>query len=216
MAPLGGSHFCGKVDLYQLSPSMNKTYPFVLDELPYGYSALEKAIDSQTVEIHHDKHHKTYVDNLNKLLAEKPELQSETLEELMDSDIPAIKNNAGGVWNHNFYWQEMKNVDSEDIPEELKQKIEKKFGSVEEFKTQFGTNALSRFGSGWGWLVEDKDGELEILSTANQDSPLSLGKKPLLGIDVWEHAYYLRYQNRRAEYIKNWWSVVNWEWVGNR
>jgi superoxide dismutase, Fe-Mn family len=195
---------------------MSNIYPFELEDLPYGYDTLERVIDEETVEIHHDKHHKTYVDNLNKLLAEKPELQKMSLEELMNSDVPAIKNNAGGVWNHNFYWQEMTSVESVNIPTLLKERIEKMFGGIEEYKTLFETNALGRFGSGWGWLVENKEGSLEIMSTANQDNPLSLGKKPLLGIDVWEHAYYLRYQNRRAEYVKNWWNVVNWEWVGKR
>ena len=192
---------------------MDNKYPFELIKLPYEVGDLEPVIDKQTVEVHHGKHHQTYVDNLNKLLAEKPELQNKTLEELMNSEIPAIKNNAGGVWNHNFYWQEMEKPGEELMPENLKEKIEKKFGSVDEFIKLFEANALGRFGSGWGWLVKDEKGELEIISTANQDNPLSLGKKPLLGIDVWEHAYYLKYQNKRAEYVKAWWQLVNWDWV---
>ena len=195
---------------------MSNHYPFVLAELPYKYDALESVIDRQTVEIHYGKHHQSYVDNLNKILEGMPDLQNKTLEELMNSEVAAVKNNAGGVWNHNFYWQEMKGGEEGEISVDLGKRIEKKFGSLVEFKALFEKNALGRFGSGWGWLVEDNEGELEIMSTANQDNPLSLGKKPLLGIDVWEHAYYLRYQNRRAEYVSNWWKVVNWEWVGKR
>lgn len=195
---------------------MSNVYPFELMKLPYDLSGLMPVIDKQTVEIHHGKHHQTYVDNLNKLLGERKDLQSKSLEELVTVDDIAIKNNAGGVLNHNFYWNEMKVGGEGEIPNILGKKIEMKFGSVVEFKAQFEKNALGKFGSGWGWLVENSDGELEIMSTANQDNPLALGKKPLLGIDVWEHAYYLKYQNRRAEYIKAWWSVVNWEWVGKR
>ena len=195
---------------------MNNKYPFELMALPYEVGDLEPVMDKQTVEIHYGKHHQTYVDNLNKLLADKPELQEKTLEELMNSEVSAIKNNAGGVWNHNFYWQEMEKPEEEMMPENLKEKIENKFGSVDEFIKLFEANALGKFGSGWGWLVEDEKRELEIMSTANQDNPLLLGKKPLLGIDVWEHAYYLKYQNRRAEYVKEWWKLVNWEWVAER
>jgi len=206
---------CGKVDLYQLSPSMTSKYPFVLDPLPYDFGALEPVIDRMTVEIHHDKHHQTYVDNLNKLLADDLSLQGMSLEELMQCGVQAIQNNAGGVWNHSFYWNEMAQK-NEEIPDELKRRLTKKFQTVENFKDLFEKNALGRFGSGWGWLVEDETGELEIVSTANQDNPMSLGKKPLLGIDVWEHAYYLKYQNRRAEYVKSWWQVINWDWVSKR
>lgn len=195
---------------------MINTYPFELMKLPFAVGDLESVIDKQTVEIHYGKHHQTYVDNLNKLLAESSELQSKTLEELMKSEVAAVKNNAGGVWNHNFYWNEMKNGGEGNVSTDLEKKIVKKFSSVDEFKDLFEKNALGRFGSGWGWLVENSDGELEIMSTANQDNPLALGKKPLLGIDVWEHAYYLKYQNRRAEYVKAWWNVVNWGWVGER
>jgi len=195
---------------------MSNVYPFELMKLPYDLSGLMPVIDKQTVEIHHGKHHQTYVDNLNKLLDERKDLQSKSLEELMAIDDIAIKNNAGGVWNHNFYWNEMKSGGEGNMSTDLEKEIIKKFGSVDEFKVLFEKNALGRFGSGWGWLVENSDGELEIMSTANQDNPLALGKKPLLGIDVWEHAYYLKYQNRRAEYIKAWWSVVNWEWIGKR
>lgn len=192
---------------------MTNLYPFVLDKLPYDYSDLEPVIDKQTMEFHHDKHHQTYTDNLNKALSERPELQTKLLEDLLYSDIPAVKNNAGGVWNHNFFWSVMTKPDSTQIEGELLEKINEDFGSVEEFKTLFETAALGRFGSGWAWLVKNGDGKLEILSTANQDNPLVEGKTPLLTLDVWEHAYYLKYQNRRAEYVKAWWSVVNWDAV---
>lgn len=192
---------------------MTNLYPFVLDKLPYDYSDLEPVIDKQTMEFHHDKHHQTYTDNLNKALSERPELQTKLLEDLLYSDIPAVKNNAGGVWNHNFFWSVMTKPDSTQIEGELLEKINEDFGSVEEFKTLFEAAALGRFGSGWAWLVKNGDGKLEILSTANQDNPLVEGKTPLLTLDVWEHAYYLKYQNRRAEYVKAWWSVVNWDAV---
>lgn len=195
---------------------MNNKYPFELEKLPFAVGDLEPVIDKQTVEIHYGKHHQTYVDNLNKLLTDMSELQSKTLEELMKSEVAAVKNNAGGVWNHNFYWNEMKSGGEGNMSTDIEKEIVKKFGSVDEFKTLFEKNALGRFGSGWGWLVKDSDGELEIMSTANQDNPLALGKKPLLGIDVWEHAYYLKYQNRRAEYVKAWWNLVNWDFVGKQ
>lgn len=192
---------------------MTNLYPFVLDKLPYDYSDLEPVIDKQTMEFHHDKHHQTYTDNLNKALSERPELQTKSLEDLLYSDVPVVKNNAGGVWNHNFFWSVMAKPDSTQIEGGLLEKINEGFGSVEEFKTLFETAALGRFGSGWAWLVKNGDGKLEILSTANQDNPLVEGKTPLLTLDVWEHAYYLKYQNRRAEYVKAWWSVVNWDAV---
>ncbi len=192
---------------------MTNLYPFVLDKLPYDYSDLEPVIDKQTMEFHHDKHHQTYTDNLNKALSERPELQTKSLEDLLYSDVPVVKNNAGGVWNHNFFWSVMAKPDSTQIEGGLLEKINEDFGSVEEFKTLFETAALGRFGSGWAWLVKNGDGKLEILSTANQDNPLVEGKTPLLTLDVWEHAYYLKYQNRRAEYVKAWWSVVNWDAV---
>lgn len=193
---------------------MNEIYPFELMKLPFSESDLMPVIDQQTIEFHYGKHHQTYVDNLNKLLGERVDLQSKTLEELVMVDDVVIKNNAGGVLNHNFYWNEMKAGGEGEIPKTLGENLEKIFGSIAEFKAQFEKNALGRFGSGWGWLVKNESGVLEIISTANQDSPLALGKKTLLGIDVWEHAYYLKYQNRRAEYVSNWWNLVNWEWVG--
>lgn len=192
---------------------MTNTYPFVLDKLPFDYGDLEPIIDKQTMEIHHDKHHQTYVDNLNKALADKPELQSKSLEELLVSDIPAIKNNSGGVWNHNFFWSVMSKPEDAHIEGELLTAIENSFGSVDEMMKQFEAAALGRFGSGWAWLVKDGNNKLEIVSTPNQDNPLTNLKTPILTVDVWEHAYYLKYQNRRADYLKAWWSVVNWSKV---
>lgn len=192
---------------------MSGKYPFELMELPYDIADLEPVIDKMTVEIHHGKHHQAYVDNLNKLLAEKPGMQNLTLEELMSSEESPIKNNAGGIWNHNFYWKEMTTPGNGHISDKLLADLEKNFESVDKFMEKFEAAALGRFGSGWAWLVRNKDGSLEIMSTANQDNPLSSGKTPLLGIDVWEHAYYLKYQNRRGEYAKAWWDVVNWDFV---
>ena len=192
---------------------MTNTYPFVLETLPYDYGDLEPVIDTETMHLHHDKHHQTYLDNLNKFLVEKSELQGKTLEELLSSDFAPIKNNAGGVWNHNFFFAGMTKPDMGHLEGELLVALEKDFGSVDEFMKQFEAAALGRFGSGWAWLVKNKDGKLEILSTANQDNPLVDDKKPLLAIDVWEHAYYLKYKNKRADYVKAYWQVVNWNRV---
>lgn len=189
---------------------MNKQYPFSIDSLSFGYDVLEPVIDKQTMEIHHDKHHQAYCDNLNKLLADNNDLQQKTLEELLGNENIGVKNNAGGVWNHDFFWSIMSKPNSSQMSESLKQKIEENFGTVEEFMSKFEQAGLGRFGSGWAWLVKSAGGSLEITSTANQDNPLVDGKTPVLGIDVWEHAYYLKYQNRRAEYVKAFWQVVNW------
>lgn len=190
---------------------------FKLMPLPYSYDALEPYIDKETMIIHHTKHHQTYVDNLNKLLAKNPELSSKSLEELLTnldalpkSDKQGIINNAGGVYNHNFFWTIMSpNQDGKPVGK-LATAIDNTFGSFDNFKAKFKESATSRFGSGWAWLVSDKDGKLSIISTANQDAPISLGLTPIIGIDVWEHAYYLKYKNKRADYIDNWWNVVNW------
>lgn len=189
---------------------MTNSYPYQLEKLPYDYGDLEPVIDKMTMEIHHDKHHQAYVDNLNKALADKPDLQKLNITELFGSDIPAVKNNAGGVWNHDFFWTIMTMPGYGHIEDKLLKEIEKYFESVDKFMEKFEAAALGRFGSGWAWLVKNKDGSLEIMSTANQDNPMTEGKKPLLALDVWEHAYYLKYQNRRAEYAKAWWNVVNW------
>lgn len=195
-----------------------KNGEFKLMPLPYAYDALEPYIDKETMIIHHTKHHKAYVDNLNKLLSNYPDLSSKTLEELLTNldtlpkDIKqGVINNAGGVYNHNFFWTIMA-PNQKGIPMgDLAKSIERDFGSFEEFKSKFKESAMSRFGSGWAWLVSDKNGKLSIISTANQDTPISIGLTPIIGIDVWEHAYYLKYQNKRSDYIDNWWNIVNWE-----
>lgn len=192
---------------------------YTLPKLPYAYDALEPYIDARTMEIHYTKHHQAYIDNLNKALAGHPDLQKVPLYELL-ADLSAVpedirqtvRNNGGGHLNHTLFWQMMA-----PKPQKLEGKllgaIEAKFGSFDTFKEQFDAAAKSRFGSGWAWLALDEDDELMITSTANQDSPISDGHRPILGLDVWEHAYYLKYQNRRPEYITNWWHVVNWEYI---
>lgn len=191
---------------------------FELKPLPYAYDALEPYIDKETMMLHHDKHEKAYLDNLNKAIAKYPELYSKGIEGMLKdldsipSDIrQTVINNAGGVYNHEFFWSIMTPQKNQKPKGNLLNAINRDFESYDNFKAKFKEAALNRFGSGWAWLVSDKDGKLSIISTANQDSPISLGLTPIIGIDVWEHAYYLKYQNRRAEYIDNWWNVVNWE-----
>lgn len=191
----------------------------VLPELPYAYDALEPVIDAQTMEIHHSKHHNAYVTNLNAALEKHPKLFDKTLVELLSdvdqlpADIKqAVINNGGGALNHELFWQVLAPVGTTELKGELKEAIDKAFGSFDEFVTKFSDAAKTRFGSGWAWLVV-ADGKLEVLSTANQDSPVSLGKVPVLGLDVWEHAYYLKYQNRRPEYVGEFFKVVNWDKV---
>ena len=193
---------------------------FELPPLPYGYDALEPYIDAQTMQIHHDKHHQAYTDKLNAALEKYPDLQAKPIEKLLkDLDsVPeeirlAVRNHGGGYYNHSLFWKMMKKGGGGEAAGELKTKLDQDFGSFEEFKKQFSEVAATVFGSGWAWLVKDPAGKLAIVKTPNQDSPISQGQFPLLGIDVWEHAYYLKYQNRRPEYIENWWNVVNWEQV---
>lgn len=195
-----------------------KNKEFTLMPLPYDYDALEPYIDKETMTLHHDKHHKAYVDNLNKALSKHPELFSKTLYELLSnpdslpSDIrQSVINNGGGDYNHNFFWNIMAPNKGGNTNGELSKSIERDFGSFENFKKEFTNSALSRFGSGWAWLVSDEKGKLSIISTANQDTPISIGLKPIVAIDVWEHAYYLKYKNERNKYIDNWWNVVNWD-----
>lgn len=190
---------------------------FTLSPLPYAFDALEPHIDARTMEIHHDKHHATYVTNLNKALESAPELEGKSLEALLshnlaavpDSIKTAVRNNGGGVWNHDFFFQVMGKSAGGAPVGNVGKALSAKFGSFDEFKAKFAAAGLGRFGSGWAWLVKSGDG-VDIVSTANQDTPLSEGKSPVLGLDVWEHAYYLKYQNRRADYIASWWNVVNW------
>ncbi|MGL5506644.1 MAG: superoxide dismutase [Paraclostridium sp.] len=190
---------------------------FKLMPLPYSYDALEPYIDKETMIIHHTKHHQAYVDNLNKIIANNPELSSKSLEDLLTNldALPSnvkqgVINNAGGVYNHNFFWTIMGPNQSSNPTGDLSIAINKTFGNFDSFKSKFTDSAMSRFGSGWAWLVSDKTGNLSIISTANQDTPISMGLTPIIGIDVWEHAYYLKYKNKRSDYIDNWWNVLNW------
>lgn len=192
---------------------------FTLPDLPYPHNALEPHIDARTMEIHHGKHHAAYVNNLNAAI-QGTEHESKSLEELLahvSKLSPAVRNNGGGHWNHTFFWNIMSPNGGGQPSGELAAAIEKAFGSFDEFKKQFAAAAIGRFGSGWAWLCVGADGNLFITSTPNQDNPLmdvaEKPGKPILGLDVWEHAYYLHYQNRRPDYVEAWWNVVNWDAV---
>ncbi|MDD1750966.1 MAG: superoxide dismutase [Methanothrix sp.] len=195
---------------------------FQLVPLPYAYDALEPYIDTTTMQIHHDKHHAAYVNNLNAAIDKHPELSGKSVEELLSNlnSVPedirtAVRNHGGGTLNHNIYWEIMAAKAGGEPGGNLAKAIDGAFGSFANFKTEFEKAAGARFGSGWAWLVK-KGSQISIISTANQDSPLSDGMTPLLCVDVWEHAYYLKYQNRRAEYVTAWWNVVNWDAVAKR
>lgn len=192
---------------------------YTLPDLPYAYDALEPYFDEETMHLHHDKHHNTYVTNLNAAIEKHPELGEKTVEELLAdfSSVPediqtAVRNNGGGHANHTFFWEILGPNAGGEPTGAIKKAIDEAFGSFEDFKEEFKTAATGRFGSGWAWLVV-KDGKLAITSTANQDSPLMDGQTPVLGLDVWEHAYYLKYKNVRPDYINAFWSVVNWDKV---
>ena len=192
---------------------------FELPKLPYEFNSLEPHIDARTMEIHYTKHHQAYLDKLNGAIKDKGELSNKDATELIkDLDsIPEdireiIRNNGGGFVNHNFFW-EILSPDKQECSGVILDKINESFGSLDEFKEKFENAAATRFGSGWAWLVLNETGKLEVISTANQDSPLSEGKTPILGLDVWEHAYYLKYQNKRPEYLKAFWNIVNWKKV---
>jgi len=204
-----------------------------LPKLPYDYSALEPYIDSRTMEIHHSKHHQAYIDKLNAALESvsgRTDLQTKSVEDLLKdlNSIPedirtAVRNHGGGHYNHSIFWTSMDSPakvavtgGSREPAGPISDAIEKEFGRFSDFKEKLAAAAVGVFGSGWAWLTKDNSGKLVIMSTPNQDSPVSQGLVPLFGVDVWEHAYYLKYQNRRAEYIENWWNVVNWEEVGRR
>jgi Fe-Mn family superoxide dismutase len=195
--------------------------PFEVPPLPYPYDALEPYIDKQTMELHHDKHHQAYVDNANAGLANTSYANASVEEVLTNLDkIPEevrmkVRNNAGGHYNHTLFWQMMKPGGGGEPSGALAEAINATFGSFAQFKEQFKAAAVGHFGSGWAWLVHDGSG-LKIVTTPNQDNPISQGMTPLLGVDVWEHAYYLKYQNRRPEYVDNWWNTVNWEFVAQR
>ena len=198
-------------------------YKFELPKLGYDYAALEPHIDARTMEIHHTKHHQAYTDNLNAALEKHPELQGKSDEDLLKgiSSIPedirtAVRNHGGGYHNHNLFWKVLAPGGAKAPGGDLASAISSTFGSVDELKAKVTDASAKRFGSGWGWLVVGGDGKLQVISTANQDSPLMEGQTPIFGIDVWEHAYYLKYQNRRPEYLKAIWEVVNWDEVGRR
>jgi superoxide dismutase, Fe-Mn family len=195
---------------------------FTLPALPYDFAALEPSIDARTMEIHHDKHHAAYVNNLNSALEKAPDLKFKSLDDLLQNldSVPeairtTVRNNGGGHWNHSMFWEIMAPNAGGEPTGKLADAIKKSFGDFATFKTQFADAAAKRFGSGWAWLVKDGT-NLSITSTPNQDTPVMEHKHPILGVDVWEHAYYLKYQNKRPDYVAAWWNVVNWPEVGRR
>jgi Fe-Mn family superoxide dismutase len=195
---------------------------FTLPPLPYDFAALEPHIDARTMEIHHGKHHQTYVNNLNAAIEKAPELAKKSLDDLMRnvSTLPEavrtpIRNNGGGHWNHSMFWQIMAPKAGGEPGGKLGQALKSTFGDFAKFREQFSAAGVARFGSGWAWLI-NTGGKLSITSTPNQDNPLMEGQKAIMGLDVWEHAYYLKYQNRRPDYIQAWWNVVNWTEVEKR
>jgi Fe-Mn family superoxide dismutase len=198
--------------------------PFSLPPLPYSADALEPHIDKMTMEIHHGKHHNAYVTNLNKALESAPNLANKTVEELLanncaivpDNIKTAVRNNGGGHINHSMFWTIMAPKGGGQPGGKLADAIKSAFGGFDPFKEKFNNAGATRFGSGWAWLVKDGAGKLDIISTANQDSPIMEGKFPVMGLDVWEHAYYLKYQNRRPDYMAAWWNVVNWAEIEKR
>ncbi|OYQ74346.1 superoxide dismutase [Wohlfahrtiimonas sp. G9077] len=197
---------------------------YTLPDLPYAHDALEPHIDTETMHLHHDKHHNTYVNNLNNAIANHPELAKLPIDELiakLNDVVPeeirnAVRNNGGGHANHTLFWEIMGPNAGGEPTGEIKAAIEKAFGSFDAFKEKFAAAATGQFGSGWAWLVVNQDGELEVMATSNQDSPLTIGKTPVLTIDVWEHAYYKKFSNVRPDYIKAFWNVVNWDEVNRR
>jgi len=207
---------------YQLKGGVNM-YPFKLPELKYSYNALEPYIDALTMEIHYTKHHGAYVNNLNAALEKYPYLQGYSVEQLLQNlaalpqdIVDTVRNNGGGHLNHTIWWEILSNEGSRQPVGELSEKIKESFGSFENFKEQFNKAAMSRFGSGWAFLVMDQFGKLHIISLPNQDNPIMQNLYPIFGVDVWEHSYYLKYQNRRADYLNAVWSVLNWEAIEKR
>jgi Fe-Mn family superoxide dismutase len=196
---------------------------FTLPKLPYEFNALEPHIDARTMEIHHDKHHQAYVNNLNAAIEKHPELANKSIDDLIKdlNAVPedirtAVRNNGGGHWNHSMFWEIMGPKAGGEPSGALAEAIRKAFGDFKTFKEKLAAAGVGQFGSGWAWLVKDKGGAISVVSTPNQDNPLSNGMTPILGVDVWEHAYYLNYQNRRPDYIAAWWNVVNWDAVSKR
>jgi Fe-Mn family superoxide dismutase len=199
-------------------PAPTPDGPFKLPPLGYAFEALEPNIDAQTMMIHHDRHHAAYVNALNGFAKQVPELGTTPIEKtLVDAAyIPlqiqtGVRNNLGGHWNHTFFWELMTPGGAKEPPGELKSAIESSWKNVDDFKERLSAAGLARFGSGWAWLVVNKDKKLELVTTANQDTPVAIDAKAIIGVDVWEHAYYLKYQNRRADYLKAWWNTVNWD-----
>lgn len=195
---------------------------FELPPLPYDYDALEPTISRETMTVHHDKHHKAYTDKLNEGVDKDPALAGKSIEEIMDmisSQPPLVRNNGGGYWNHDFFWKSMKKGGGRPSGK-LAEAIDRDFGGLEKLKEEFNTRGVGQFGSGWAWLIADGSGKLKVTSTPNQDNPLMDDAKergtPILGNDVWEHAYYLTYKNDRAAYLKAWWDVVDWDTAGQR
>jgi len=195
---------------------------FTLPDLPYSYDALEPTIDQQTMTLHHSKHHQAYVDKLNEGVSENAELEGKSLDEIIagiSRYSKKVRNNGGGHWNHSFFWETMKSGGGAPSGT-LSDAIDEAFGSFDDFKTKFNEAGVGQFGSGWAWLIVGKDGKLAITSTPNQDNPLMddapVKGTPILGNDVWEHAYYLKYNNRRPDYLKAWWDVVDWDKVAER
>jgi len=195
---------------------------FELPPLPYDYDALEPTISKETMTVHHDKHHAAYTAKLNEGVAADPKLEGKTIEEILgqiSSQPPLVRNNGGGYWNHDFFWKTMKKGGGQPSGK-LAEAIDRDFGGLDQLKEQFNTKGAGQFGSGWAWLIADPDGKLKVTSTPNQDNPLMDDAKepgtPLLGNDVWEHAYYLTYKNDRPGYLKAWWDVVDWDTVGQR
>ena len=218
-AKIAGDFTKGGFMTQQATSPRQGSVAHVVPPLPYAFDALEPYIDKETMEIHHDKHHAAYVTNLNKALEGHADLQALSIEELIaqlnrvpESIRTAVRNNGGGHLNHSMFWKMMKKGGGGEPKGAVAEGIQAAFGSFADFKTKFGQAGATRFGSGWAWLLL-RDNKLVVESTANQDNPITEGGKPILGVDVWEHAYYLKYQNRRPDYIEAWWNVVNWEEV---
>ena len=217
---IGNRFFFRESEGFEMNP---ESYPFVVRPLPYEYDALTPVLDEETLHFHHDRHYKAYVDNLNSILADYPELQKMSLEQLLTKleKLPvqirtAVRNNAGGVYNHELYFDSMKENCGQEPAGELAEALERDFGTYQNWRALMRQAAVSQFGSGWAWLVADEEGKLIILQTANQDVPDLLLYKPLFLVDVWEHAYYLQYQNRRADYVEGWFSLIHWRKAGRR